>query len=105
MKKLFIESTLAAQYGHRWPAAAGEMKTLLGLKGKKLPRTGVPAQIVQGIKVWVEPFTPLYKEGMYLGQVRRVKSSKHRVMAECPLCQWQGSAGRLQQHKCKVNAQ
>jgi len=72
---------------HGWNVHSNEMKTLLGLpKGVKLPLQGMPPQVIQGIKVWVEPLP---------------STGFHRVKAECPHCAQVMSAGRLHQHKCK----
>jgi hypothetical protein len=88
------------QYG--WNAQSRDMKTLLGLKGTaKLPREGMPAQVIQGVKVWVAAHTPAYRKDRWTGKMVEVKSSTHRVMAECPRCGQHMSAGRLHQHLCK----
>lgn len=89
--------------GTRWNAHNSTIKELLGLKrGDKLPAAGMPAQQIQGYKVWVEPAPPpLYHYGRYGGPLIKVKSSKHRIMVECPYCTQVMSVGRLHQHKCK----
>ena len=82
-----------------WAANSNEVLPLLGLKaGGHLPVEGMPPRKIQGITVWVEPApTPdLTMARDYT--LRRVKSSKHRVMAECPVCRKHMSLGRLQQH-------
>lgn len=84
-----------------WNAHHNHLREMLGLP-KKLPKEGVPPQIIQGIKVWVEPHRPKVRTDKLTGSMKLVKSSKHRVMAECPLCGEHLSAGRLHQHKCKV---
>jgi hypothetical protein len=61
------------------------------VKGNKWPELGLPPVVVQGIKVWVNPMV----------RVPGRKSSKHRVMCECPDCGAVLSAGRLFQHVCK----
>lgn len=87
----------------RWTtlnAHTDDVKAMLGLP-KKLPKEGVPPQIIQGIKVWVEPAAAPVLVSKWGGKLRPVKRSTHRVMAECPLCGAHLSAGRLHQHKCK----
>lgn len=84
-----------------WNAHHDDLKVMLGLP-KKLPREGVPPQIIQGIKVWVEPAAAPVLVSKWGGKPRPVKRSTHRVMAECPLCGVHLSAGRLHQHKCEV---
>lgn len=80
-------------------AHSPQVRAMLGLDSKaKLPVEGMPARVVQGIKVWVEPLVgaaPKNSAG------RTAKRSTHRVLAECPHCQQVLSAGRLHQHKCK----
>lgn len=83
------------------PAHTGDMQLLLAqahgnmalVGGSKWPELGLPPVQVQGVKVWVEPFQR--RPGVR-------KSSKHRVMCECPNCGHVLSAGRLFQHVCKT---
>lgn len=82
-----------------WNAQHNHVRQMLGLP-KKLPREGVPPQVIQGIKVWVNPAGPRIMVDKW-GKERVLKSSTHRVMAECPLCGKHMSAGRLHQHKCQ----
>jgi hypothetical protein len=99
MKQYYFNSPRFRSY-----ADSSDMFTLLGYAGEThWPSEGVPAQIVQGIKVWVEPAVPKFRK-RYDGQMVQVKSSTHRVMAQCPGCGTVVSAGRLIQHKCKVKA-
>lgn len=82
-------------------AHADGMKTLLGLPYKaKLPILGMPARTIQGVKVWVNSALPKQVVDRW-GKQHIVKSSTHRVMAECPHCGKVMSAGRLHQHICK----
>lgn len=77
-------------------ADMSDMFVKLGLPhGHKWPAEGIAPMMMDGIKVWVKPANP--KEDKAQG-VR--KSSKHRVMCECPGCKRTMSAGRLFQHKC-----
>lgn len=75
--------------GRNWNAHTSEIFRLLGLKGSKLPVHGMSGRFIQGILVWVEPFQP---------RADGRKSSKHRVMAQCPMCAKNMSVGRLHQH-------
>lgn len=59
--------------------------------GAKWPELGLPPTIIQGVKVWVERMV----------RVPGKKSSKHRVLCECPGCKQVLSVGRLHQHVCK----
>lgn len=75
-----------------------DMKILLGgihdegiAQRKKWPDAGLSVTVVQGKKVWVKPIL----------RIPGGKSSKHRVMCECPDCGAVLSAGRLPQHVCK----
>lgn len=84
-------------------AHSGDVMEMLGLKrGGHLPDEGMPARVIQGIKVWVEP-TPGPKYDACWGRPR--KSSAHRVMCECPDCGKHMSVGRLHQHVCKDKRQ
>jgi hypothetical protein len=76
-----------------------ETNSLLGIKGK-LPAEGMPPRMIQGIKVWVNPAKPKQIVDRW-GKPHIVKSSTHRVMAECPHCAQILSVGRLHQHICK----
>lgn len=85
------------QYRDR-PATNTDMLLILGEihqatfpGGKQWPDAGLPPTVVQGVKVWVNPIV----------RVPGRKSSKHRVMCECPGCGTVLSAGRLFQHVCK----
>lgn len=98
--KIYLPNPAAPQ----WNAHSNDVRKMLGLPDKaKLPIEGLPPRIVHGIKVWVEPEPPSRLSGV-CGEPwthRMVKSSKHRIKAECPHCGWVGSAGRLHQHVCK----
>jgi hypothetical protein len=72
----------------KWNMHSDEMLKALGVR--KLPRDGMEPRQIQGITVWVTPAVT------FAGR----KSSKHRVMCECPDCGKQMSAGRLHQHVC-----
>lgn len=74
-----------------WNAHSHHVKEMLGIVEKKLPREGLPWRKLHGIMVCVMPFEPR-PDGR--------KSSKHRVIAECPECLRCLSAGRLHQHVC-----
>ena len=77
------------------------MLEALGLRpGGHLPPEGMPARIVNGVKVWVEP-EPMTRTFNRAAGIKVRKSSKHRVMAECPSCKRHMSAGRLHQHVCR----
>ena len=86
--KNFIRST-----DHpRWPMHNAEMKKVLGISGK-LPKEGVPVQIVQRWAVYVSPL---------VGEApARGKRHEHRIIAVCPNCKQHLSAGRTQQHVCR----
>lgn len=88
---------------HGWTASEREIKELMGLP-KKLPKTAVAPQIIQGVKVWVNAAVVKTRVVPWSGKTVNVKSSTHRVMAQCPQCGWTGSAGRLAQHTCKDHA-
>lgn len=79
-----------------WPASERDIKAMLGLK-KKLPIDPVPAQVIQGVTVWVKPAAEPVRN--HFGKL--VHQSGHRVMCRCPGCGWEGSVGRLAQHVCK----
>jgi hypothetical protein len=90
-----------------WNVHNAEMITLLGLSPKsKLPLDGMPKRVIQGVTVWVEPFTPKFRTvrrwngTAFSDEPVPVKSSKHRILAECPSCRKILSAGRLFQHRC-----
>lgn len=79
---------------HNWHVQSSGMKILLGLDPKaKLPVEGMPAREIQGITVWVEPLKG--------AAPTHGKRHAHRVMARCPVCSHEMSAGRLHQHVCK----
>jgi len=85
-----------------YKAYTQEVMEMLGVK--KLPAEGIPMTLIQGIWVYVTP-TP---EPKYYGdhsayRGRKIKSSKHRIMAICGTCDQTLSVGRLHQHKCKEN--
>jgi hypothetical protein len=74
-----------------WNCHEGELKELFGLSKKdKWPSEGLPAKLIQGIRVWVNPKT-----------TATTLSQFHRCRAQCPRCLKVLSAGRLHQHKCK----
>lgn len=81
-------------------AHASHIKEMLGLPSK-LPREAVPAQVIQGVKVWVKAAPALEVYQHYTGQTRVRHRATHRVMCECPHCGEEMSVGRLHQHKCK----
>lgn len=70
---------------HKWAMHSNELRALLGFE-KGLPDEGMPPRNVLGVVVWVLPKP--------LGAGRR-RSSKHRVLATCPQCWREMSAGRL----------
>lgn len=75
-----------------WNAQSGDVRELLGLaRRSKLPES-LPAQMVQGVKVWIVT----REEAQVFSKAKR----PHRVMAACPQCGAHLSAGRLFQHKC-----
>ena len=85
--------------GTDWKVYSAGMRELLGMgRTEKLPEVGLPPRQVQGITVWVAPFVPKTGVNRWSGKTVRVKSSKHRVRALCPVCQKEFSAGRLFQH-------
>lgn len=95
--------TVKGRYGY---ANNRDFKELFGIDpNAHWPKGGIPARIMDGIKVWVKPAkVPVertrwdYRSGKTVGSY--VKTSNHRVMAECPECKQVLSAGRLHQHKC-----
>lgn len=89
----YIRSVRYPQYGDR-PATNTDMLLILGAPKNKWPDAGLPVQVVQGVKVWVKPIL----------RVPGKKSSKHRVMCECPTCYKVLSVGRLHQHVCEAGA-
>lgn len=82
-------------------AFAADVLKMLGINGKKLPPEAREPVIIQGVKVWVTPYVERIGVDRWSGKAKRIKSSAHRVMAECPNCGKHLSAGRLHQHKCK----
>lgn len=97
------KTLIQGRYGY---ANHRDFKTLFGLAPEQhWPKGGIPARIIQGVKVWVKPAkAPIeHKYYSYRAQgtvIGTVKTSNHRVMAECPHCKQVLSAGRLHQHKC-----
>lgn len=75
----------------RYHASSGDMHQLLGVR--KLPDEGMDVREIQGVQVYVKPRNPKPTD-------RRVRSSKHRVIAICT-CGQHVPVGRLHQHKCK----
>jgi hypothetical protein len=74
-----------------WNVHEWQLKEMLGLSRKaKLPAAGLPEQVVQGVTVWAKPLDP-----------NRRQRAPHRMMARCPQCGKEMSAGRLFQHVCK----
>lgn len=60
----------------------------------RLPVEGIePRTVLGGIRVWVT--------ALVMPNPTRWKRSVHRLMCACPLCDWTGSVGRINQHKCK----
>jgi hypothetical protein len=101
--KHIIVSPGAAEYGMQCHASSSEMLRMLGLRpGGHLPAEGMPPRLVDGIKVWVNASPPARYHHGWSAKPSKVKSSAHRVMAECPACGAHLSAGRLHQHKCKT---
>lgn len=84
--------------GRDWNAHSKTVRELLGLKRTaKLPAEGMPEQQVQGIVVWVNPApAPVYVQRW--GKTVLLHRATHRVMARCPICGEEMSAGRLHQH-------
>lgn len=80
----------------KWAMQSGELMEALGLKaGGHLPDQGMPPVQIEGVTVYVLP-----KSASTGGR----KSSKHRVMAVCPVCNRHMSAGRLaSQHYRKMH--
>lgn len=70
----------------KWAMHNDELLPLLGITNGKLPKEGIPPQVILGVEVYVNPFVP-HPNGR--------KSSKHRIMAVCPVCKRTMSAGRL----------
>lgn len=75
----------------RFPAHSNTLRMLMGMRDKaKLPMEGMPSVMVQGVQVWViarEMFNPKAPRA-------------HRLIARCPQCGEDMSAGRLNQHTC-----
>ena len=95
--ELFNKGKFILEPGTKRNAHNATLKALLGLGRKsKLPAAGLPAQTIQGIRVWVEPAPPVQ-----VNTKGRRGSRPHRIMGECPHCAAVMSAGRLFQHKCK----
>lgn len=96
-------NTIRSTRHEGWPAHNTDMMLLVATAhlasgvhvkfqgGSKWPDDGLPPTTVQGVKVWVKPIV----------RVPGRKSSKHRVMCECPECGQVLSVGRLHQHVCK----
>ena len=79
----------------KWPehqANNEEVMEMLGLSEHRLPKEGMPEQVIQGVRVYVKPF-----------EKAAFKSSKHRIMAICACGRHMG-VSRLQQHKCHMDA-
>lgn len=91
MKPRIISQKYLKLYDCAWNMHSDEMLETLGVVGGKLPKEGLEARDIQGIKVWVEPSRP---------PANGRKSSRHRVLCQCPNCSQILSAGRLHQHKC-----
>lgn len=97
-----VKASPAVKNERGWNVQSSEMRVLLGLGPKdKLPFNGMLPRKIQGVTVWVEPAAPKMVRNKLTNEMVRVKSSKHRVMAECPRCKRGMSAGRLHQHICK----
>lgn len=92
---------LIGQWGYN--AHSREVRVMLGLpEDAKLPREGMEPRRIQGITVWVLPLMgPRVPKriGRWNRPLER-KSSRHRVLAECPDCGKVLSVGRLHQHRC-----
>lgn len=85
------------QYG--WTAHHRDMAKLLGLDPKAhLPKDGLPPVVIQG---WTVHVLSEYEASVLRGLTKKV--FVHRVIARCPKCGWQGSAGRTHQH-AKIHA-
>lgn len=92
--------------GREWTRSAhyDEVRAMLGLPdGAKLPAEGMPPRRIQGIMVWVTPLMGprVPRRVGRWGRVLERKSSRHRVLAQCPDCGKVLSVGRLGQHKCR----
>ena len=76
---------------------SGMMMRALGLKsGGHLPAAGMPERLIENIRVYVLPAPGA-------DPTCRHKSSKHRVMAVCPVCDRHMSAGRLFAQHARVH--
>jgi hypothetical protein len=62
----------------------------LGLS--RLPVEGMESRKVLGLRVWIAP--------LVMPNPTRWKRSTHRLLCICTRCSWDGSVGRLDQHKC-----
>ena len=58
----------------------------------RLPVEGMEPRTVLGVRVWIEP--------LVMPNPTRWKRSTHRLLCVCPLCAWNGSVGRINQHAC-----
>jgi hypothetical protein len=95
------KNRLSDPHHPNWNAHSPAVKQLLGLEPtQKLPKEGMSARIVEGIKIWVTPYIPTMSINRWTGKTVLVKTSKHRVMGQCPQCNREMSAGRLFQHVC-----
>lgn len=95
---------IQGKYGY---ASNSDMKTLFGLQPENhWPKGGIPAHIIQGVKVWVKPAQEPKHYSRYDNYkgctvIGTIKQSNHRVMMECPDCKAVFSVGRQHQHKCR----
>lgn len=94
-----IPSPLGMKYGHNnWPANARDFRIAFGNESK-LPEHGGEAYCGTFLLKLLPKFPQVMNSGYY--GLRPVKSSKHRVFAQCPDCLAAVPAGRTRQHKCK----
>ena len=88
--------------GKKYVMVSVVFSAVIARRTDKLPKEGMDPQVIQGITVWVNPAAPKKTVDRW-GKEHIVKSSKHRVMARCPVCGEEMSAGRLHQH-AKIHA-
>ena len=98
-KPIIIDHEKSEKYGMRFTADSAAMLKLIGVTGPKLPKEAIEPRYIQGIRVWVEPHVPRYSKR---DPSVELKTSKHRVLCECPNCGHVLSVGRLHQHLCNA---
>lgn len=74
-----------------WSAGNSAVKKMLGIEGR-VPVRGMEPRIIQGWTVYVRPLTG--------EKPAHGKRHNHRIIAICPNCGQEMSAGRTHQHKC-----